>query len=632
MSILALLLPVFIRQSPDLTHAVTLQELAAPAHALCADLGKASGLDLTCDVRIKNDLIVLGVKQRPVGEVMAKIATTFGWEWQPNGKGYRLVPTPEFLHKAKDGRRQILIRDGHRLQALAQERLKEGATRDTVAWQKESERIAELEENDPFSEKGRAMRARLEEVTGFAQGSSGPMYTMIGALTDDQLVRIFTERLSFSTDPEPLQMPMPSAVRKSCEECLAKDTFMGDDAKNVKRVSLSLGGGGGMHLRYIDAKGRVFDPPSHDQDLPLLADLPHPPLAPALKKALGQREIRATQFTQEPLSQYAGWLVKVAETANANVVADAYDWYPSTFGAESGSTEEWLGKLAPIGFTMEGGWIRGRAYDWPRWREEQAPREILTGLSHGFESLTLDEKAALVARLTRIQFESPILQLNKPDFYFYHFWDDAPAVMRQALLAGRSVSLSALPPAGLALLDQGIAQAGELEIFHGTPDEGFIGEPEFGPNTQVSESAEFDSEPADFASLYPHYLAPNASLSAVVLQFPALSFGEMGFFSPQNFASIVSLEPDPTGVKYIDRLFKRPAHVATAQVVQFRFHLAPLPDQKFTYGTLRVGTQSVSSLNDAPADFKKRVQYHEQKAAETRINPNEIGGTGNAKP
>lgn len=633
MAILPFLFTLFFHQSPDLTRAVTLQELAAPARDLCADLGKAAGFDLTCDARIKNDLVILGVKQRPVGEVMTKIATTFGWVWQPNGNGFRLTPTPEFVRKAKDGRREILIRDGHRLQALAQERMKEAGTRNSEAWQKEVEHLSEaIPEGDPFSPKGRAMQARLEEVTGFAEGSMAPLYTMIGALTDEQLVRIATERLSFSTDPGPLQMPMPASVRKSVDALLAKDTFLGEDAKNVKQVSVALGGGGAMHLRFIDAHGNVFDPPSHDQELPFLPNLPHPPLSAALKKTLGQREILDASFNQEPLSQYAGWLVKVAETANASVVADAYDWYPSPFGDSSGSAEEWLDKLAPIGFTMEDGWIRGRAYDWPRWREEQAPREIVTGLSNGFEALTLDEKAALVARLTRTQLESPILILNKPDFYFYHFWAEAPASLRQALMAGRSVPISALPPAGLVLLDQGVAQMGDTETFRGSPDAGFANEPELGSPPEVQQSEEFFTEPADFASLYPRGLAPNASVSGLVLQFPALSFGDSGFFSPEQLAGMVTMPADPTGTKYIDRLFRKPAHVATAQVLLFRFHLAPIQDQKFVYATLRVGTQPVASLNDAPPEFKKRLQYHEKRAAEMRANMDPTGGSGNTKP
>jgi len=86
-----LLLSLVVRYPLDQTVSATVR--AMPAPKAIAELAKQTGVPLTAMQSVKDDVLIIRVKDVPLGVLMDKIATTIHAGWEKDGDGYRLVRT-----------------------------------------------------------------------------------------------------------------------------------------------------------------------------------------------------------------------------------------------------------------------------------------------------------------------------------------------------------------------------------------------------------------------------------------------------------------------------------------------------------------------------------------------------------
>ena len=69
---------------------VTFSAPAAPASRLLPELGKAAGVRMEAEPRVAPEVLLVQVKDAPVGDLMARIAEVSGGEWTVKDGVYRL--------------------------------------------------------------------------------------------------------------------------------------------------------------------------------------------------------------------------------------------------------------------------------------------------------------------------------------------------------------------------------------------------------------------------------------------------------------------------------------------------------------------------------------------------------------
>ena len=73
------------------TTPVTYETRAARASVVLKELSAAAKCDLQTTAATESEVLVIDVKGRPIGEVMARIAAATSGKWRQDGKTYRLV-------------------------------------------------------------------------------------------------------------------------------------------------------------------------------------------------------------------------------------------------------------------------------------------------------------------------------------------------------------------------------------------------------------------------------------------------------------------------------------------------------------------------------------------------------------
>jgi len=446
-----------------LAKPIAITEYAVPAPQVCADLAKLSGVPITCDASLSQDLVVLLVRRRPAKEVMTQLADTFGWKWQKSEGGYQLQPTPAFVRAARDGRNQILAAEGHELQAKARTDLAS-----------EQSMIADLLAGklDRFDNVG---VDRLAEHL-----SEAMLLTQFIDLDDRTLVRMADHRMVFAANPGPLEVPLSNAALKLHRELIAQLKKSQDDPERlghglelpgpiplrmepgeISNALLIHAGFLSVPYAYLNDQGKGIlwsywfqeSWPRKDFDASSLPNRYREAFGQLRDKDIASLPPPTSANPSEPLTTFAHWLAAGAQKFDLDLVADAYDGEFDIFkyGQEYAATEYIKQFVSP---SADHGWLTNRIRKWPRYREEQIPRALLRYFNQEAPFKNLDQRAKMASTLTMAQLTSPLRPFQTDEYFAYRLWDFMPPRTRRDLVNGATIPTSRLPSTVLEIVNE----------------------------------------------------------------------------------------------------------------------------------------------------------------------------------
>jgi len=575
---------------------IQIVEYAAAAPRVCADLAKLTGTSITCDPALKDDLVVLVVKERPAKEIMAKLGATFNWDWVPDGAGYRLKPSRDFLDRASHGRDSILRRDGHLMQA-------------------EARRLLAEKKNGELAETDFSSRLVLTELAG---------------LDDDSLTRLYDHRFVAASSPGPLETGFTDAAREierhiiengsgnpafpempPAEEGSSKPASFSEILIQFKSVDTPS-------VVYLNSAGRGI-PANGSYTFDLVKSPINPISNDFLSAALSTHPTdldglpsETSEGPSEPLEFYARWSAAIAKKLGVDLVGDAYDLDSELSTSTSDAQIKRL--LKP---TLESGWLTNRHPDWPRFRKEQLPRDILNFFAGHGTTDPLDTRAAVAARITEAQLNSPLLPLDRRTYWFYIVWNALPEGMKDALFAGKPLDFHDLPsPVIQALYELGDTVTARVTNSISWGGDGPFDEPEFRdyanivstflPNSTPAKDAYVPKRPSpiqltDFAHAYPYRLGKDAKIWAQTSSIPSVYDADSSTVcmpgalanSADGFGRATSLS---------DNL-----KLATTRAVRLHFVLEPGVEIQLDGSETTLGRSLKSDRTDWPADLVDRI-------------------------
>jgi hypothetical protein len=566
---------------------IGIAEYAVPARTLCADLGKLSGVRLSCDGPITEDLVVLVVKPRPAREILEKVATTFGWRWLPDGSGLRLSPTEAFSHLAATGRYEILAAEAARRQQAAKDLIAQMHSQNVAALQKEMQALqakiqAGMQGGVADPDAWREQTDRQAQILQRFNPATTVALAAFAELDVEQAVRLYDHRLIVGSSPRPLEVAMGRRAETEFETCIPSLQKAPEPAADSGVMYTPLWGfgevtGADVELDAWDHAGVVLRSESGPEvdwaqvSLPSPKPLPLPPLATALRTALSNDTTNDNELPPstspdggDPLSFYGRWLAGVARRLDCDVVSDAYDTY-QTF-SDVQRFESKLPGFRGAGFepVLDGGWLTVRNRQWPRYREEQAPRDLLRQLDAPIDVLPLDERAAIASRFTVPQLKSPLVGISPNDYWFFRFWNSLSPPLRDSLRAGKKMRLVDLPESAIDYLYEVGEQPVDTKLRSASfswGGSGAFSEPDFvdyqqilnrirpqdDPNGSDGFSLEWPPRNHDFGRIYPSGTDPSASVWMQVADVTGLMDSDSRqFFAPGDLAGGFSSDAPAT--------------------------------------------------------------------------------------
>jgi len=621
-----------ITEATRLAKPIAIAEYAVAAPQVCADLSKLSGVPLSCDSSLNEDLIILVVRNRPTLETMAKLADTFGWEWWTYEQGYRLFPTTAFTHTALHGRDKILLEEGHEMQASERKGIGGSLAEAKDIYSKKEDRF------DPFG------------IDRLAQDLTATLFsTQFCDLDDQSLLRYVDHRLVFSfTKQGPYETPMSERTRQICEELIDQlhesatdparrpQMFMSPgpipiqiDPASISNVLLRFGEGiwTSEGVSYLNGMGYGETPFSYSTHVPrglveIEADGSRPKTEPKaavsegaeLRDQLGRtraKDIRnlppsSSPNEGEPLESFAKWLAAGALKLDLDVAADAYD---DEHIVPDDDFRIDVSQLADfVTPRVESGWLVNRVKKWPKYREQQIPRPLLRYFSKEALFKSLDERGTMASAFTPAQKSSPLFPLALASYSAYKLWDALPSDSRDQILKGKSVPLDKLPNAVFDVLfecgdDMRNNYKDQLSAF-------LFFEPEFkGANAfeapprsfedwmeDLTTGQGFKPYAVDFAAIFPSRIAPDARVWAKVASIPSVfDSKEQELVEPFSLTERSSHGAGPD------------LNLATTRAIRIHFELRKDLDMTFDLAESSVGRKLNPDRSDWPADLLTRV-------------------------
>jgi len=199
---------------PDPQAPVNAQFVVRPLIEVLEDLGRQMNVPLRAGKSIEKDRIILVCENRPRVEVLRRLAKHFGWTWQKEEGGYRLIQTPEQARAERDLGEQQIADPVLRLQENMKQLLKESdqltveealAKSDELYQQFLRTEVAEV--GPTIAEQVRASYRRVELRYNLFLRIA---VQCLAGLDRDQAVALgWNRRVVFSNRPTPRQMPMP---------------------------------------------------------------------------------------------------------------------------------------------------------------------------------------------------------------------------------------------------------------------------------------------------------------------------------------------------------------------------------------------------------------------------------------
>ncbi|MCH8273238.1 MAG: hypothetical protein IH851_00410 [Armatimonadetes bacterium] len=222
--------PADLKADVRLATPVTVRADAEMVGSLLERLSERLDVPLKVQPRIEQDLIVIYAANRPAHEILTVIAEHFGWEWQEEEEGYRLIQTPDARREEERQLRELILEPYLKIG--------EGAKKALNVSESERERLRnraqeigkrlgqlpdweELETWMPEYEEWSRLRRDLREMILKISPTWMLVNTVLAEMTpDDWLALDRQNRLVFSLKPTVWQRPFSGNARAAAMELI----------------------------------------------------------------------------------------------------------------------------------------------------------------------------------------------------------------------------------------------------------------------------------------------------------------------------------------------------------------------------------------------------------------------------
>jgi hypothetical protein len=243
------LLFVVTKTTPDPDLHITFRAPTGRAEVLLPELGRLAGVNLEAGERTRGDVLLIDVRDRPLPEVMNRIATATHSKWTQTETGYR-------LHRSDEVARQLL-ETGRKIESAAIRQAQIKLLADTPPF--DAARTARLlQARARAFQPGKWEQANTPPIPSPAQRAAARMLAhvppeQIGALSPGF-------RIVFSDRPGRAQRPFTPALSRIGDEARAAMLAFQAEAKRIDlRVPVRGGTPYSFHDLFWNLEGRKIE-------------------------------------------------------------------------------------------------------------------------------------------------------------------------------------------------------------------------------------------------------------------------------------------------------------------------------------------------------------------------------------
>jgi hypothetical protein len=198
-----------------LKSAITVEASVKTTKEVLDDLAQRTGVSISVQDDLREDLITLYAKERPAHEVLARIAQHFGWEWRKTEDGYTLTQSAEAAARERKELEEEIFKPFEEAKKRAQEHLQKSTPEQLAKVRAEIEELRKKarEMRDPEDEEFYRVYGRLYELEEATSPGALLEALFVAQLSSRECLEL--DRLGkivYSTHPTALQRPMPRAV------------------------------------------------------------------------------------------------------------------------------------------------------------------------------------------------------------------------------------------------------------------------------------------------------------------------------------------------------------------------------------------------------------------------------------
>ncbi|RMG22189.1 MAG: hypothetical protein D6724_10890 [Armatimonadetes bacterium] len=530
------------------------------------DLSQRLGVPLKVEDGLKEDLVIVHVRDIPARDLLERFASHFDWSWRQERDGYLLYQSKEQKEREDEAYREqfmaplrerqkelkrILAEDASRLDALRREleelkrRLESPATPD--------------EEKDSLGRQVTAAMARLEPGGRLA-------VSLLANMSFEDFQRLFElGTLVYAMTPTPAQRPMGSSQRLA-EEALNAIQQTRELARRPVDVLVTFHAGydwpemdGAVDVVYVDQAGLSVTSAVYFHSSVQPSPTPPQPTtwlsgrtlqSEAVEELLRPRDgspfrnlarMRSLAYllpknTMMPRQGFAELAIAIAEALGLNLLSDSAVFPVTSDYARSRDAGFLLDALYRGAWKLDGTWILSRSATWAMMRRNAVPVPRLRAIRDRLYEeggASLEMSGSLVDELgVRKYRDLPLpffgIPSSIPQLRAAHLWYSMNNQQRDALLAGEALSVGRLSPRQRQLIWQ-LAMAPFSYSEFGIPYEDY----------------EVHASPTNCSEWWPVGLPPDAELllmrrrNPVVARARFQSTGELA--DVPSFSSIAAL-------------------------------------------------------------------------------------------
>lgn len=204
-----------VHSDERLKAAVTIEASVKSVKDILDDLSQRTGVSLRVQDTLREDLVVLYAKERPAHEILARIATHFGWEWRQSNNGYMLSQSADAAARERRELEQQILEPFHKAKKQAQEYLQSFVPQEIERVQSEIVALRKqlIDRKGAEGEDYYRLYSRLLQLSEKISPEAMLEAMFVAQMTDQEYFEL--ERLGklvYSTNPTALQRPMPRAI------------------------------------------------------------------------------------------------------------------------------------------------------------------------------------------------------------------------------------------------------------------------------------------------------------------------------------------------------------------------------------------------------------------------------------